>query len=95
LQFWLFARTIAASTVARNLTNRGAVERQDLERIARAALKELGVPNADLTLTEDGERPGHWRIDLRGAERRQLKIRCSEGTSPQFVREQVFDQFAS
>jgi hypothetical protein len=71
------------------------VERQDLERIARAALHDLGVPNADFTLTEDSGRPGHWSIDLRGAEQRQLKIRCSDGTSPQFVREQVFQQFAS
>jgi hypothetical protein len=71
------------------------VQRNDLERIARAALRELGVPNADLTLTEDRERPGLWCIDLRGVEQRQLKIRCSEGTSAQFVREQVFQQFAS
>lgn len=72
------------------------MERQDLERIARAALKELGVPNADLTLTEDGQRPGVWCIDLRGAQGpTQLTIRCSQGTSPQFVREQVFEQFAS
>jgi hypothetical protein len=70
------------------------VERQDLERIARAALKELGVPNAEFTVTEDGERPGHWSIDLRGAEQRQLRIRCGVGTSPQFVREQVFQQFS-
>jgi hypothetical protein len=70
------------------------VERQELERIARAALKELGVPNAELTVTEDSQRPGHWCLDLRGAERRQLRIRCSAGTSPQFVREQVFEQFA-
>jgi hypothetical protein len=72
------------------------VERHDLERIARAALKELGVPNADLTLTEDASHPGQWRLDLRGAHGpAQLKIRCGEGTSPQFVREQVFQQFAS
>jgi hypothetical protein len=71
------------------------VERQDLERIARAALHDLGVPNADITVTEDSQRPGLWSIDLRGAEQRQLKIRCSPGTSPQFVREQVFQQFAS
>lgn len=71
------------------------MERQDLERIARAALHDLGVPNADVTVTEDTERPGLWCIDLRGAEQRQLRIRCSQGTSPQFVREQVFEQFAS
>jgi hypothetical protein len=71
------------------------VERQDLERIARGALKDLGIPNADFTLTEDRERPGLWCIDLRGADQRQLRIRCSEGTSAQFVREQVFEQFES
>jgi hypothetical protein len=71
------------------------VERQDLERIARQALHDLGVPNADFTVTEDSDRPGQWNLDLRGAERRQLKIRCSAGTTPQFVREQVFQQFAS
>jgi len=71
------------------------MQQQDLERIARAALKELGVPNADFTLTPDGERPGLWCLELRGAESRQLKIRCGDGTSPQYVREQVFQQFAS
>jgi hypothetical protein len=71
------------------------VERQDLERIARAALNDLGVPNADFTVTEDSERPGLWNLDLRGAQGRQLKIRCGAGTTAQFVREQVFQQFAS
>jgi hypothetical protein len=74
------------------------VEQHDVERITRAALKELGMPNADITVTADAGRPGQWCVKLRGGNGEgpsQLKIRCGEGTSPQFVREQVFQQFAS
>jgi hypothetical protein len=69
------------------------VEQQDVERIARVALKELGVPGLDVTISPDGQ-PGHWRIDVRGSHQgpSQLKIKCGQGSSAQWVRDQIFDQ---
>lgn len=69
------------------------MEQQDVERIARATLKELGLPGADLTIHKDG--PGHWRIDIRGntSGPATLKIRCGEGSTAQWVRTQIFDQY--
>lgn len=68
------------------------MEQQDVERIARATLKELGLPGADLTIHLDS--PGHWRIDIRGNVNgpSTLKIRCGQGSSPQWVRDQILDQ---
>lgn len=70
------------------------MDQHDVERIARIALKELGAASADLTIVPLDGRPGHWRIDLRTPHgRRSLKIRCGEGTTAQWVREQIFDQY--
>lgn len=55
----------------------------------------MGFPHADLTLTEDAAHPGQWSLDVRGPNgANQVKIRCGAGTSPQFVREQMFQQLA-
>ena len=72
------------------------MEQQDLERIARAALKELGLPRADLTIQPDGP-PGHWRILIRGDANgpSTLKIKCGQGSSAQWVRDQIFDQYTA
>jgi hypothetical protein len=68
------------------------MEQQDVERIARATLKELGVGAGELTIAP-GPRPGHWLIDVRGAQgANRLKITCSQGSSAQWVRDQIFDQ---
>ena len=69
------------------------MQQQDVERIARATLKELGLPAADLTIRQDA--PGHWRIDIRGNQNgpSTLKIRCGEGSTAQWVRTQIFDQY--
>jgi hypothetical protein len=68
------------------------VEQQDVERIARVALKELGVAGLDVTISPDGK-PGHWLIDVRGSQgRNRLKITCGQGSSAQWVRDQIFDQ---
>jgi len=69
------------------------VEQQDVERITRAALKELGLSAPDLTVQMDG--PGHWRIDIRGNVHgpATLKIRCGQGSTAQWVRSQIFDQY--
>ena len=64
------------------------MEQEDVERIARKALKELGVPVSTLTVARAGT-PDAWRIEFGG---RAIKIRCGRGTTPQWVREQIFDQ---
>ena len=72
------------------------MEQQDVERIARAALKELGVVAADLHVAPVDQQPGHWRIDVKGASGPvRLNIRCGEGSSAQWVRDQIFEQFTS
>jgi hypothetical protein len=73
------------------------VEQDELERIARATLKDLGVPRADLIVSRVENQPGHWRLDIRGTDTgaRTLKIKCSPGTTAQWVREQIFNQYTS
>lgn len=69
------------------------MEQQDVERIARATLKELGLFAPDLIVQMDG--PGNWRIDIRGNVNgpATLKIRCGQGSSAQWVRTQIFEQY--
>jgi hypothetical protein len=46
-----------------------------------------------LTIAADGQ-PGHWRIDIQGGHGPgRLKIRCGEGSSAQWVRDQIFEQY--
>jgi len=73
------------------------VEQQDVERIARATLRELGVSKPDLTIVPVEGQPGQWRIDIRGNVNGPgtLKIKCGQGTTPQWVREQIFTQYTS
>ena len=70
------------------------VERQDVERIARTALKELGVGNPERAVVTEGDQPGHWRIECHGPNgRTELRVKCGAGTTPQWVREQIFQQY--
>jgi hypothetical protein len=70
------------------------VERQDVERIARAALRELGASGPERAVVVADDRPGHWRIEFDGAHgRAQLRIAGGEGTTAQWVREQVVQQY--
>ena len=71
------------------------MEVHDLERIARATLKELGVPRAELKILPLEGHPGQWRIDIAGTPTgpRTLKIKCGQGSTPQWVREQIFTQY--
>ena len=70
------------------------VERQDVERIARIALKELGVASAERAGVAAEGQSGNWRIDYDGPNgRSQIRIKCGPGTTPQWVREQVFQQY--
>lgn len=66
----------------------GQVEQQDVERIARKALKELGVTTTALTVVSAGA--GVWRIEFGGDH--TIKIRCGEGSTAQWVRQQIFEQ---
>jgi hypothetical protein len=68
------------------------VDQQDVERIARKALKELGVTPAGLVVSSDPQ-GGVWRIEFGGG--RPIKVKCGEGTTAQWVREQIFEQFLS
>ena len=71
------------------------MEQHDVERIARTALKELGLSQPDLRVAPLEGQPGTWRIDIRGNAHgaRILKIKCGAGTSPQWVREQIVNQY--
>ena len=71
------------------------MEQHDVERIARAALKELGVMKTDLKIGPVDGQSGVWRIDIPGNLNGPgtLKIKCGPGTTPQWVREQIFNQY--
>lgn len=68
------------------------MDQQDVERIARKALQELGVAAATVVVNPSGGQPGVWQIEFGGD--RALSIRCGRGTTPQWVREQIFAQFS-
>lgn len=69
------------------------MEQHDVERIARATLKELGVDASAVTIVAD-DQPGHWCIDIQGGHGPgRLKIKCGQGSSAQWVREQIFNQY--
>ena len=67
------------------------MEQHEVERIARATLKELGVATAKVTVIAD-QHPGQWRVEIEGSHAR-IKIRCSQGSTPQWVRAQIFEQY--
>ena len=51
----------------------------DVERIAQATLRELGVVGAVVTVTSDAH-PGEWRIEIQGGRGPgRLRIRCGAG----------------
>ena len=68
------------------------MEQQDVERIARAALRELGLPRAQLTIAPIAGKPGYWDINIHGRPH-PLTIRCGQGSSAQWVRTQIFEQY--
>jgi hypothetical protein len=65
-----------------------------LERIAKRALRELGAGDVPLTITADGTQPDRWRLAIGGSIQTTLTIRAGAGTTPQFVREQIVEQFS-
>jgi hypothetical protein len=70
------------------------MQTQDLERIAKAALRELGAGDPPLVITADGQ-GDRWRVEVGGSDPLTLLIRAGSGTTPNFVREQIFNQFAA
>ena len=66
---------------------------EDLERIAKKALRELGVGDPPLTITAEGQ-PDRWRVSVGGSDPATLTIRAGSGTTPGHVREQIFNQFS-
>jgi hypothetical protein len=66
---------------------------EDLERIAKKALRELGMGDPPLTITADGQ-PDRWRVNVGGNNPATLTIRAGTGTTPGHVREQIFNQFS-
>ena len=65
----------------------------DLERIAKLALRELGAGDPPVQISA-GSQPDRWRIEVGGHDPVTLNIRAGSGTTPQFIREQIFTQFA-
>ena len=64
-----------------------------MERIARKALKELGVAAPALTVSRLATPSGAWRIEFDAG--RAITVKCGPGSTPQWVREQIFEQFLS
>lgn len=71
------------------------MDQHDLERIARATLRELGLVSPDLTITPVSGQPGTWRLDVRehGQAPTKIQVRCGLGSTAGWVREQIFQQF--
>jgi len=66
---------------------------QDLERIAKKALRELGVGDPPVTISADEGVPDRWRVSIGGSDPATLTIRAGDGTSAGHIREQIFNQF--
>ena len=66
---------------------------QDLERIAKVALREIGAGDPPVTVTPDSH-ADRWRIEVGGSDPATLIIRAGAGTTAQFVREQIVTQLA-
>jgi len=69
------------------------MEAQDVERIAKVVLRELGAGDPPITVSADSQ-PDRWRIVVGGNDPATLIIRAGSGTTAQYVREQIFNQFA-
>jgi len=71
------------------------LNQNDVERIAHATLRELGVVGAVVTVTAEAQ-PGEWRVEIqgtRGPER--LRVKCGTGSTAQWVRQQIFEQYTA
>jgi hypothetical protein len=66
---------------------------QDVERIAKAALRELGAGEPPLTITADSQ-PDRWLVTIGGRDPSTLVVRAGKGTTANHIREQIFTQFS-
>jgi hypothetical protein len=67
------------------------VQQQDVERIARVTLKELGVTPVSIIVTAVPGTPDVYEVEFGGTA--TLKIKCGRGSSAQWVRDQIFEQY--
>jgi hypothetical protein len=67
---------------------------QDVERIARVALRELGAGDPPLTITAADGASDRWQIAVGGRDPFVLTVSAGPGTTASFVREQIFAQFS-
>ena len=67
---------------------------QDVERIARVALRELGAGDPPLTITPADGTSDRWQIAVGGRDPFVLTVSAGPGTTASFVREQIFAQFS-
>lgn len=66
---------------------------RELERIARTVLRELGAGDPPVSVSAEPQ-PDRWRIQVGGSDPATLTVRAGSGTTVQYVREQIFKQFA-
>ena len=69
------------------------MDAQELERIAKHALRELGAGDVPVTVSPASQ-PDRWRLEIGGAMQTTMVIRAGAGTRPQFIRDQIFEQFS-
>ena len=69
------------------------MDTRELERIARLVLRDLGAGDPPVSVSADAQ-PDRWKIEVGGNEPVTLTIRAGAGTTPQYIREQIFTQFA-
>ena len=69
------------------------MDSQDLERIAKHALRELGAGDVPVVITPEA-RTDRWRVEIGGSVQTTMSIRAGAGTSAQFIRDQIFEQFS-
>lgn len=70
-----------------------SLSQQDVERIARKALNELGVSVTTVKAVPAGTQPDMYRIEYGGD--RPINVKCGRGSTAQWVRTQIFDQYLS
>ena len=70
------------------------MDSRDLERIAKATLRELGAGDPPLTISTADDDQDRWQITVGGADPHTLTVRAGAGTTASFVREQIFAQFS-
>jgi hypothetical protein len=68
------------------------MNQDDVERIARRALKDLGADLSELSVQPVDGRPDQWRIEIGGAAK-PLTISCGRGSTAQWVRQQICEKY--